>query len=56
VNGSDLLALAPWLLFGAGLSVVCLRLLTARHPASRRLLAPRRDRHRHGRAEPRDSP
>lgn len=55
MNDSDLIALAPWLLFGGGLSVVCLRLLTARHRFSRPL-APRRYRHRHGRAEPGDGP
>jgi hypothetical protein len=51
VNDSDLIALAPWLLFGGGLSIVCLRLLTARHRTSR-LLGTRRYRHRHGRAGP----
>jgi hypothetical protein len=55
VNDSDLIALAPWLLFGGGLGVVCIRLLTARHRPSR-MLGPRRCRHRHGRVGPGDSP
>jgi hypothetical protein len=55
VNDSDLIALAPWLLFGGGLCVVGLRLLTARNRPSR-LLGPRRYRHRHGRAGPGGGP
>jgi hypothetical protein len=53
VTDSDLIALAPWLLFGGGLSLVFLRLLTARHRTSR-LLGTRRYRHRDERAGPGD--
>ena len=35
MTGANLLVLAPWLVFGAGLAVICYRLL-ARRGASRR--------------------
>ena len=35
VTAADLLVLAPWLIFGAALAVICYRLLT-RRGASRR--------------------
>lgn len=54
MNGSDLLALVPWLLFGAGLGMVCFRLISARH-WSRRVLPPREGREEQGREEPGDS-
>jgi hypothetical protein len=45
MNGSDLIVLAPWVIFSACLAAICLRLLTRRH-ASKRHSAPGR---RHGR-------
>jgi hypothetical protein len=35
VTGANLLVLAPWLIFGAGIAVICYRLL-ARRGTSRR--------------------
>jgi hypothetical protein len=35
VSAADLLVLTPWLIFGAGLGVICYRLLS-RHSASPR--------------------
>lgn len=55
MNRSDLMALAPWLAFGAVLGIVWLRLFRARHPA-RRLPAPPKGCHPHGRAGAGDSP
>jgi hypothetical protein len=45
MKASDLMVLAPWLIFGAGLIAICIRLLIWRH-GSRRRAAPGR---RHGR-------
>jgi hypothetical protein len=33
MTGSDLIVLAPWILFGAGLTVIFLRLLRSRPPS-----------------------
>jgi hypothetical protein len=45
MNASDLILLVPWVIFGACLIAICIRLLTWRH-RSRRSPAPGR---RHGR-------
>jgi hypothetical protein len=34
MTGMDLIALAPWVFFGAALAVVCLRLRRSRRPAA----------------------
>jgi hypothetical protein len=36
VTAADLLVLAPWLIFGAGLAVICYRLLSRRGAHRRR--------------------
>jgi hypothetical protein len=36
VTGSDLIVLAPWIIFGAGLGVICARLYVRRSRARRR--------------------
>ncbi|MDQ2813370.1 MAG: hypothetical protein M3Z75_16255 [Actinomycetota bacterium] len=33
MTGSDLIMMAPWIIFGAGLAVVCIRLLQSRRPS-----------------------
>ncbi len=33
MTGSDVIVLAPWVIFGAGLIVICLRLLRSRPPS-----------------------
>jgi hypothetical protein len=35
MNGSDLIVLVPWVIFGACLVAICVRLLTWRHGARR---------------------
>jgi len=45
MSGSDLIVLLPWVIFGACLIAICVRLLTWRH-TSRRQAGPGR---RHGR-------
>jgi hypothetical protein len=35
MTGSDLIVVAPWIFFAAGLTVLCIRLLRARRSASR---------------------
>jgi hypothetical protein len=44
MTGSDLIVLAPWIIFAMCLLVLCTRLLRARRPAPR----PRSARRRHG--------
>jgi hypothetical protein len=46
MTGNDLIVAAPWIIFGAGLSAVWIRLLRARHAS----------RHRPGRWSPSPSP
>ena len=36
MSGSDVIVVAPWIVFGAGLSVICLLLLRSRCQARRR--------------------
>ena len=48
MTGSDLIVLAPWLVFAVGLAVICLLLLrSTRASAHRRSLRTRRSRRRH---------
>ena len=35
MTGSDVIVLAPWIVFGAGMTVICLRLLRSRRPSWR---------------------
>jgi hypothetical protein len=42
MTGSDLIVLAPWIIFAIGLLVLCTQLLRARRPASRSRSARRR--------------
>jgi hypothetical protein len=42
MTGSDLLVVAPWIIFAICVAVVCARLLRARRSASRRPSARRR--------------
>jgi hypothetical protein len=41
MTGSDVIVLAPWIIFGAGLTVICLRLLRSRHPSRRPSRSPK---------------
>jgi hypothetical protein len=43
MTGSDLIVLAPWIIFGICLVVLCVRLLSARRSASRSAPGRRRD-------------
>jgi hypothetical protein len=53
MTGSDLIVLAPWLVFAVGLTVVCLLLLrSTRASGHRRSLRTRRSRRRHDPQEP----
>jgi len=42
MTGSDLIVVAPWIVFGICLAVLCIRLLRARRPAHRSPSAKRR--------------
>jgi hypothetical protein len=42
MTGSDLIVAAPWIIFGVGLAVLCIRLLRARRSAPRSPTARRR--------------
>jgi hypothetical protein len=42
MNGSDLIVLAPWIIFAVCLAVLCTRLLRARRSASRSRSAKRK--------------
>jgi len=46
VSGSDLIVLAPWIVFGAAIGAICARLYVSRSRARRRraLRRPERDR------------
>lgn len=54
MTGGDVIVLAPWLVFGAGLVIVCARLLRARNPS--RPPAPSSTRRPNGPNEPGGSP
>jgi hypothetical protein len=55
MTGNDLIVLAPWVAFGAGLAFVCLWLRRSGRP-SRRPLSPRGTRYRGRQPEPGDGP
>ena len=56
MTGSDLIVLAPWLVFAVGLAVVCLLLLrSTRASGPRRSLRARRSRRPGRRHEPRET-
>jgi hypothetical protein len=40
MTGSDLIVVAPWIIFAAGLSIVCIRLLRARRASGRHAAKP----------------
>jgi hypothetical protein len=42
VTGSDLIVVAPWIIFGAGLGAICARLYVSRSRARRRRRSLRR--------------
>jgi len=44
VSGSDLIVLAPWIVFGAAVGAICARLIAGRSRARRRRAARRPDR------------
>jgi hypothetical protein len=50
VSGSDLIVLAPWVVFGAALGVICARLYVGRCRARRRRALQRAERDRPGAA------
>jgi len=50
VTGSDLIVLAPWIIFGAGLGAICARLYVSRSRARRRRRLRRPERGRPGAA------
>jgi len=50
VTGSDLIVLAPWIIFGAVLGVICARLYVSRSRARRRRSLRRPERGRPGAA------
>jgi hypothetical protein len=50
VTGSDLIVLAPWIIFGAGLGAICARLYVSRSRARRRRSLQRPGRGRPGAA------
>jgi hypothetical protein len=40
MTGTDLIVVAPWIIFAAGLSIVCIRLLRARRASGRHAAKP----------------
>ena len=50
MTGSDLIVLAPWIIFGAGLGAICARLYVSRSRARRRRSLQRPERGRPGAA------
>lgn len=55
MTGNDLIMLVPWIIFGAGLTVIFLRLLRLRHPSRRPAALPEAGRPR-AREDPGGSP